>query len=194
MTAPKLLAFAGSLRRDSLNKKLVQAAAAAARAAGAEVTLVDLADHPMPLFDLDVEAAGTPAPALAFKALLKSHDGFLIASPEHNSSYPAVLKNAIDWASRPAQGEPPLAAFAGKTAALLAASPGALGGIRMLPELRRLLMNIRVFVLPDQYGLGQAQQAFAADGTLSDPKQAAAVKAVAEALVHTTRALRAARQ
>lgn len=193
MTTPKLLAFAGSARRDSLNKKLARAAAAAARASGAEVTLVDLADLPMPLFDEDLEREGTPDAVTRWKALLKAHDGFLIASPEHNSSYPALLKNAIDWATRPAAGEATLAAFAGKTAALFAASPGALGGIRMLPQLRTLLMNIRVLVIPEQYGLGQAHTAFDAAGQLTDPKHRDAVQGVATALVRTTRALVAAR-
>ena len=193
MTTPKLLAFAGSLRRDSLNKKLARVAGEAARAAGASVTFLDLAELPMPLFDEDLERAGTPDNVRRWKELLRAHDGFLLASPEHNSSYPAVLKNAIDWATRPAPGEPALAAFAGKTAALLAASPGALGGIRMLPQLRNLLMNIRVAVIPDQYGLGQAHLAFDEAGALKDPKQAAAVQGVAEALVRTTRALVAAR-
>jgi chromate reductase len=190
MTTPKLLAFAGSSRRDSLNKKLLNAAAEAARAAGAEVTVADLADFPMPLYDGDVEAAGTPEPALRWKALMKAHDGFIISSPEYNSSYSGLLKNAIDWASRPAPGEPTLVAFAGKTAALFAASPGAMGGIRMLPQLRTLLMNIKVLVIPDQFGLGQANQAFDEQGALKDPKHQQAVRGVADALVRVTRALR----
>jgi len=99
------------------------------------------------------------------------------------------LRNAIDWASRPAPGEPTLVAFAGKTAALLAASPGSMGGIRMLPQLRTLLMNIRVFVIPDQFGLGQANQAFDEQGALKDPKRQQAVRGVAEALVRVTRSL-----
>jgi NAD(P)H-dependent FMN reductase len=186
---PKLLAFAGSSRRDSLNKKLVKVAAEAARAAGAEVTLADLADYAMPLYDGDLEAAGTPEPALRWKALMKAHDGFLIACPEYNSSYSGLLKNAIDWASRPAEGEPTLVAFAGKTAALLAASPGANGGIRMLPQLRLLLMNIRTFVIPDQFGLAHANKAFDEHGALQDPKHQQSVKNVAETLVKVTRAL-----
>jgi NAD(P)H-dependent FMN reductase len=186
---PKLLAFAGSSRRESLNKKLAKVAAEAARAAGAEVTYADLADFPMPIYDGDLEAAGTPEVVLRWKATMKAHDGFLIACPENNSSYSSLLKNAIDWATRPAPGEPTLVAFAGKTAALLAASPGAMGGIRMLPQLRTLLMNIRVFVIPDQFGLGHADQAFDERGALKDAKHQQSVKNVAEALVRVTRAL-----
>ena len=101
MNQPKIVAFSGSLRAGSFNKKLVALAAEAARAAGAEVTVVDLRDLALPLFDEDLEAAsGLPDGAKKFKALLRASDGFLIASPEYNSSVTGALKNAIDWASR----------------------------------------------------------------------------------------------
>ena len=126
MASPvKILAFAGSLRRDSYNKKLVRVAAAGARGAGAEVTELDLRNLPLPIFDEDLEAAdGLPPNARRLKDLMLAHDGFLISAPEYNSSITAVLKNAIDWASRPVVGEPPLACFVGKVASLIAASPG----------------------------------------------------------------------
>ena len=113
---PKLLAFAGSSREESFNKKLVRIAAAGARQAGAEVTLVDLGDFPMPIFNQDLESArGMPEKAGEFKELMVAHDGFLVASPEYNSSYSPLLKNAIDWASRSeAESEAPLSAFRGK--------------------------------------------------------------------------------
>src|SRR5271167_1654777 len=114
---PRILAFAGSLRRDSFNKKLVSIAAHGAREAGAEVTLIDLKDFPLPLFDQDLEAAQEPPEAATkLKRLFIDHDGLLIASPEYNSSITAVLKNAIDWVSRPAPNETPLIAFKGKVA------------------------------------------------------------------------------
>lgn len=128
-SAPKILAFAGRARRDSFNKKLVRIAAAAARAAGGEVTLVDLADYRMPLFDQDDETEhGIPEPARRFKELMLSHQGFLISSPEYNSSITPMLKNTIDWASRPLPNEKPLACFAGKVALLVSASPGCWAG------------------------------------------------------------------
>jgi len=169
---PKILAFAGSTRTGSYNKQLVQIAANGARAAGAEVTYVDLRDFPMPLFDEDLEKAeGMPESARSFKELLIANDGLLIASPEYNSSISAVLKNAIDWASRPGENEPPLAAFAGKVAALMSASPGALGGLRGLVHARSILGNIRVIVLPDQIAVPKAYEAFNPDGSLKDAKQ-----------------------
>ena len=121
---PRILAFAGSLRRESFNKKLVPIAAKAARDAGAEVTLIDLKDFPLPLFDQDLEAGqGMPENGAKLRKLFTDHDGLLVASPEYNSSVTAVLKNVIDWVSRPAPGEPPAVAFRGKVAALMSARP-----------------------------------------------------------------------
>ncbi len=174
----RLVAFAGSHRQGSWNTRLIRAAAAIAREQGAEVEVIDLGTLPMPFFDEDLEREGTPANATAFKAKLKAADGFLISSPEYNSSYPALIKNVIDWASRPAEDEPMLAAFAGKACGLLAASPGALGGIRMLPQLRNLLANIGVHVVPAQFGLGKAHEAFDADGALRDERARALVATV----------------
>jgi len=167
---PRILAFAGSTRSDSYNKKLVRAAAEGARNAGAEVTLADLRDFPMPLYDGDLEAQGFPANARVFKKMLLEHAGLLIASPEYNSSVTGVLKNAIDWASRPEAGEKPLACFTGKAAAILSASPGALGGLRGLVHLRAILGNIGVLVLPDQVAVPKADSAFGPDGSLTDDK------------------------
>ncbi|MEH1788219.1 MAG: NAD(P)H-dependent oxidoreductase [Nostoc sp.] len=182
-STPKILAFAGSTRIDSYNKKLVKIAATGAKAAGAEVTYIDLRDLPLPLFDEDLEAQqGLPANARTFKDLLISHQGLLIASPEYNSSLTAVLKNAIDWASRPAPNEAPLAAFAGKVAAILSTSPGALGGLRGLVHLRSILGNIKVLVLPDQIAVPKAYEAFNPDGTLKDPKQQESVEQLGNGL------------
>jgi len=179
---PKILAFAGSTRTESFNKQLVKVAVAGAQAAGADVTLIDLRDLPMPLYDGDLEAQeGIPAAAQRFKSLLLAHQGLLIASPEYNSSITGVLKNAIDWASRSAPDEKPLACFVGKTAALMSASPGALGGLRGLVHLRAILGNIHVLVLPDQLAVPRAHEAFNADGGLNDTRQQTAV----ERLGHT---------
>jgi chromate reductase, NAD(P)H dehydrogenase (quinone) len=175
--SPKILAFAGSLRKDSYNKKLVKIAAAGAQAAGADVTFVDLKDLPMPIYDEDIESAqGLPPNAKKFKQMMIAHDGVLIASPEYNSSISAALKNAIDWASRPEPGETPLVAFDGKVAGLMAASPGALGGLRGLVTVRSILGNIKVIVLPDQIAVIKAHESFNADGSLKDSKQQAAVE------------------
>lgn len=174
---PKILAFAGSTRTESFNKKLVQVAAAGARSVGAQVTYVDLRDLPMPLYDEDLESKeGLPETVRQFKDLMLAHDGLLIASPEYNSSITPVLKNAIDWASRPAPGEVSLACYVDKVAAIMSASPGALGGLRGLVHLRSILGNIKVMMLPDQVAVPKAYEAFAANGNLNDPKQQASIE------------------
>ena len=162
---PKILGFAGSTRKGSFNKKLIKVALDAAHVAGAQVTFLDLRDIPMPLFDEDLEAeGGIPENVKKFRKLLMEHDGFLISCPEYNSSISGVLKNAIDWATRPIPNEALLACFAGKVVTLMSASPGALGGLRGLVIVRSLLSNIRVIVLPDQIAIMKAHEAFDIDG------------------------------
>jgi len=192
MSQPKIVAFAGSLRAGSYNKKLIALAAEAARAAGAEVTIVDLRELALPVFDQDIEdTTGLPAGTKKFKALLRASDGFLIASPEYNSSITAALKNAIDWASRAeTDDEPSLAAFRGKAAALLSASPGALGGLRGLVTVRSILSNIGVLVLPDQVAINTAHEAFDEAGQLKDDRKAKQVAALARSLVELAKKLK----
>src|SRR3954452_14006356 len=174
---PRILAFAGSLRRESFNKRLVPIAARAARDAGAEVTLIDLKDFPLPLFDQDLEAGqGMPKNGAKLRKLFEEHEGLLIASPEYNSSVTAVLKNVIDWVSRPAPREPTAAAFRGKVAAMMSASPGALGGLRGLVHLRSILDNIGVIVPPDQIADPRTHEAFQPDGGLARPTQQACIE------------------
>ncbi len=167
----KILAFAGSTRKFSFNQAIVKAAAEGVKDAGAEVTVIDLADFQMPMFSEDEEAKfGMPEKAQAFKELLMDHDGFLIASPEYNSSYPALLKNAIDWASRMGEGEKPLQAYRGKVAGIMAASPGGLGGMRVLVVLRMLLENLGVMVIPNQKAIANANTLVNDKGEVVDNK------------------------
>lgn len=179
----------GSLRAASFNQKLATLAAGHAGHAGAEVTLVSLRDFRLPLFDEDLETAeGMPENAARLKALFAGSDGLIIASPEYNSGVTAALKNAIDWVSRATdEDEPPLSALGGKTAAILAASPGGYGGARSLAQLRTLLENIRITVLPDQVTVAKAHEAFDAEGNLLDPALSEAVKDLAVKLVDSLR-------
>jgi len=182
--AVKILAFAGSLRKESYNKKLARLAAAAARAAGAEVTELDLRDYPLPVFDEDLEkSAGLPAEARRLKEMFLAHQGLILACPEYNSSITAALKNTIDWVSRPVPGEPALAGYLGKVAALYSASPGTLGGLRGLVTVRSILSNINVLVLPEQLAISKAHEAFDADGKLKDAGQQQTVSKIAGKLV-----------
>ena len=162
-----------------------------AEAQGAEVTVLDLRELALPIYDGDLEAAsGLPEGARRLKELMRAHDGFLIASPEYNSGVSGALKNAIDWASRPDQGNPH-SPFAHKTCALLSASPGSLGGLRGLLMLRISLENLNVFVVPLQAAMPRAHEAFGEDGGLKDPRQHGLVEAVVIQLVRTTAKLKA---
>jgi chromate reductase, NAD(P)H dehydrogenase (quinone) len=172
LTKPKIIAFAGSTRTDSYNKKLVKIASTGATEAGVDVTVIDLRDFPMPIYDGDLEQKdGLPSNARKLKDLMLAHQGFLISSPEYNSSISAVFKNTIDWASRQSEGETPLACFRDKVAGIMSASPGMLGGLRGLVHVRSILGNIGVIVTPDQMALAKAHEAFNGDGTLKDKKQ-----------------------
>ena len=191
MSKDKILAFSGSARKQSYNQQLVKIAAQGAEQAGAEVTVISLADYPMPIFNQDDEAErGIPEAARAFKQLLIAHDGFLIASPEYNSAFSPLLKNAIDWASRREGDEAPLLAYRGKVAAIMAASPGALGGLRGLVFLRLMLGNIGVTVLPEQQAIMQADKSLHRDGSLNDAQLQAAVINLGSRLAEVLRKLR----
>ena len=191
MSQTRILAFAGSARRDSYNKKLIRIAARGAEAAGAEVTLLDLADFPLPMYDGDLEEAdGIPENALALKELFLAHQGLLLACPEYNSSITPLLKNTLDWVSRPAPGEGPLAAYQGKVCSLMSASPGALGGLRGLVHVRMILGNIGVVVLPKQIAISQANAAFAQDGSLVDAKQQETVESLGKKVAEMLAKLR----
>ena len=186
MSPTRILAFAGSARRASWNMQLARVAARGAEAAGAEVTFLDLADYPMPLYDGDLEEReGIPEPAKRFKQQLKDHAGWILACPEYNSSITPLLKNAIDWASRAEEGEAPLACYRGKVVALLATSPGALGGLRGLVTVRSILSNIGVLVLPDQLAVPRAHEVFK-DGAIADDTWRERVEGIARGLAETT--------
>src|SRR5436305_284631 len=167
MEKQNILVLAGSTRKQSVHRMLAKEAAEALRTTGIEATFADLRDFPLPLYDGDLEAEqGIPPAAKALKELARQADGFLIASPEYNGSYPAVLKNAIDWISRPEPGEGPLQVFREKPAAILSASPGQGGGRRVLKQLRELLGMIRMNVVPHQVSIPNAGEAFDTAGRL----------------------------
>lgn len=187
----KILAFAGSGRRDSVNKKVVAVAAKGAEEAGAEVTIVNLEDFNMPIFTEDLEAEkGMDPGGQKFKQLLMESDGFLISSPEYNSSYSSLFKNSIDWASRKLDDEKPLEAYRGKVAGIMAASPGGLGGMRVLVTLRMLMENLGTMVLPNQQSVSQAFDKFDHSGQITDEKLEKALKGIGRELVETLQKLK----
>ena len=166
-----LLVFAGSTRAQSWNRQLANAAANMATADGAQVTHIELADFDVPIYNADLEAQGTPRDVVRLKEIFHAHPAWLICSPEYNGSYSALLKNTIDWVSSPIKNDPVWASgtkpFVGKVVGLLAASPGALGGLRGLSHLTPLLINLQCWVAPKQFALSKAQEAFDPNGQLS---------------------------
>ena len=183
MNKPKIVVLAGSTRKGSIHRKLAPLAVEALTAAGLDATFADLRDYPMPLYEGDLEATdGMPPAAKALKELARTADAFVIASPEYNGSYPAVLKNAIDWISRPEPGENHLQVFAGKLAAIVSASPGPGGGRRVLRQLRELLTMMRVTVIPQDLSIPRAAEAFATDGSLARSEDLDGLHSLAAAL------------
>ena len=167
----RLLAFAGSARRDSVNRKRIRVAAAVAEAAGAKVTLLDLADYAMPLYHGDEEDAdGPPENCLKLQKLIRDHDGLLIATPEYNSFFPPLLKNILDWVSRETEAMPGGACYRGKAVGLLSASPGGLGGMRALAYPRAQMSALGCIVHPSSASIGQAHQAFDDNGNLVEDR------------------------
>ena len=185
-TTPPLLVFAGSTRAQSHNRRLAQAAADIARAAGAPVTHIELADFDLPIYNADLEARGTPAAAIRLKELFHAHPAWVICSPEYNGSYTGLLKNTIDWVSSPvkdhAEWSSGLKPFAGKVVGLLSASPGAMGGLRSLSHLSPLLLNLQCWLTPRQFALARAGEAFDAEGRLAEPARAGVQGVVDQAL------------
>jgi NAD(P)H-dependent FMN reductase len=190
MNTPKILAFAGSTRKDSFNKRLAKVALHAAEQAGAETTFIDLHDYNMPLYSKDLhDEQGMPGGVIEFKEMLKSHNGFLIASPEYNGSLTGTLKNAIDWATIKADGEDRMACWDGKIAGLVSASPGSLGGIRGLHHLRTILAGIGTFVLPNHLAVGNSTTNLQNDIQITDEKLQHQVDRMASELVRVIRGL-----
>ena len=186
---PKILAFAGSLREQSYNKRVVKTAVEGAEKAGGEVTYIDLKDYPMPIYNEDDhQENGFDPNALEFQKLLGEADGFLIASPEYNGSIPGGLKNAIDWASRKSDNYGMIEVFKGKFAAIVTASPGAFGGIRCLGHLRGVLTIMLVNVLPSEIAVSKVNTMFDGDGEeMTDEKMKSILHTVGESLVDMIR-------
>lgn len=187
----KILALAGSARAQSFNVKLLAIAAEMAREMGCEVDVADLRDYPMPLYDGDSEREhGLPEEAKALKARVRGCDALLLACPEYNASITPLLKNTIDWVSRPEQGVPN--PFKMRTTALISASVGALGGLRGLPTVRAALTQLGALVVPTQFAVPQAMTAFDEGGRLVNEAQLPLLKETLTELITVADALRVA--
>lgn len=183
MSAPKILVLAGSARKDSVNKKLAANAAEVARDKGASVTHIDLADYEAPLYHGDDEAEnGMPDSMKAMRKLLSEHDAMIVATPEYNGNIPPLLVNTFDWMSRP-DGEDKSNPFASKLAIVMAASPGGLGGVRVIPRLRAFLTDLGMMPIPGHASVPGAYQAFDGDGRLTNDRSRGQIEGLVDTLI-----------
>ena len=195
MKKPRIVVMAGSRRREALSRRVAAACAQALEAAGAEVERVDLDDYPAPLYDGDLEAAsGLPEGVVRLQRVLHASDGVLVVNPEYNGSLTPLLKNTLDWCSRPNPADPERSGgkvYAGRAAAVVGSSPGALGGMRVLFHIRDVLGYLGMQVIPQQLAVGKAGEAVGDDDRLRDAAQQDMLDKLAAALVDTARRLRA---
>ena len=186
-----ILIFAGSTRQDSYNRKLAKAAAAIAEQQGAQATLLELADFDIPLYNADLEARGTPADVIRLKQAMHSHAAWIICSPEYNGSYPALLKNAIDWASSPVKGDALWSdgtlPFRNKVVGMASASPGGMGGLRAQSHLAPLLLNLQSWVTPRCHAVAHAADAFDMQNQLQRSQDQQAMQALVEQVLWAAR-------
>jgi chromate reductase len=185
--APKILVFAGSNRTGALSGRVAALAAKELSLLDADVTLITLADYPLPMYDGDLEnGGGVPQNATKLARLLAAQGGVFVSTPEYNRSLPPLLKNTIDWISRvKSSGTVP---YRGKAYAIAGSSDGRFGGSRAVVDLRKVLAAaLGALVIPQQYELPNAQHAFNESGELLDERASRALKSVTAALVETTR-------
>ena len=183
--SPRILVFAGSVKKTSINARLAEAAQKVLSGLGASATRVSLTDYPMPLVNEDLKNdEGIPKAAMDLGRLIADHDGVFIASPEYNASIPPLVKNTVDWVSliRTMDGQA-VKPWQGRYVALGAASNGKLGGIRSLYQLRAVMMAVGCQVITEQCAVGGASDAFGADGGIADERTAAMLERTCRSLV-----------
>ena len=186
MGQKSILVFAGSARANSFNKKLAKFACNLLNEKGIDHQFADLNDYQAPIYHGYLEAEqGIPENMKAFKGLMKKHDAFLIASPEYNGFVPPLLINTFSWCSRPEEGDSNLVATRGKYVGLMATSPGAQGGIRMLPRLREALCDLAAIVVPGSVAVGSAMKAFDSEGNLIDETTISRISGLIDTLTET---------
>lgn len=188
MTTAKILAFAGSNRKESFNRKALSLAIEGAQHAGADVTIADLRDYPMPIYDADFHhESGVPPAMLSLRKLMLSANGLLIACPEYNTSITPLLKNTIDWLSQSVDADD-RAVFGGKVCGLLGASPGGFGTIRALPHVSYIFSNLGTIVLP-VVAVPKAHELMNADGTVKNEAAAKMLRELGGKVAKTVTAL-----
>lgn len=177
--SPSILIFAGSTRRNALSGKFSRAASLVVADQGGKPNLIDLTEFPAPIYDGDVEEAdGVPQSIQNLTGLIRSHDGLIVVTPEYNGFFTPLLKNTLDWCSRPDASPENPSLPRGKPACILASAPGGLGGIRAIPRLRDYLAELGFLVSPNVMPLSGAGDAFGEDGHLQVEAQATQLRNV----------------
>jgi chromate reductase, NAD(P)H dehydrogenase (quinone) len=180
----------GSLRKESMNGKLAKFVGKQISAGGdVEIDVIDLASMDLPMYNDDLSPM--PAGANELKDRMIACDALIVACPEYNGSITGALKNAIDWASIPRDGDASRACFEGKVAGLLSSSPGPLGGIRGMRHVRLILSQLQMLVVPAEYALGGGHEAFDNDGNMIDETKSAMSVNVGQQVVRVCKALKA---
>jgi NAD(P)H-dependent FMN reductase len=181
-----ILFLAGGVRPGSANQQLVDAAANAVENRGIGATRLSLNDHVLPLFGTTDAHVDDVPEAAALKQAFQTHSAIIIASPEHNGSVTAMLKNAIDWMSCPGRDEKSAAysAFRGKVFGLMSASASPFGGMRGLFQLRHILTTVQALVVPEQLSIPHAHKAFDEDGKLADAMLNGIMEEMLTAVIH----------
>ena len=183
-----ILIYAGSARRGAFSRQLAAAATTIISEAGGKPTLIDLADFDVPLYNADIEdAAGIPQPVVDYRRLVATHQGMIIATPEYNGFITPLLLNMLCWASRPSPGDDFGAVFQNKPVALLASSPGRLGGVRVIPRLRDVVAELGMVPVPGFATVPQAAEAFTPRGRLADTGIEAGLTALVDRLLAASR-------
>lgn len=185
MIRPKILIFSGSIRSGSVNTKLVDAFVGELALLECEVTRITLADYELPLYNGDLEGSkGVPKNAEKLAQLFQAQNGIIFVGPEYNGSISPLMKNTIDWMSRVKEIKGIAALpFANKIALIASASPGAMGGISSLTHMRDLLVSLKMLVLSEQLGVGNAYTAFDDDDKLTNERQAEILSRAVKSLV-----------
>ena len=185
MGRPKILVFSGSIRSGSVNTKLVDAFVGELALTECEVTRISLSDYELPLYDGDLEASkGIPKHAVKLAELFQTQNGILFVGPEYNGSISPLMKNTIDWISRVKEIKGNAASpFANKVALIASASPGGMGGISSLSHMRDILVRLKMLVLSEQLGVGNAFSAFDDQDKLSNERQAKMLSIAVKSLV-----------
>lgn len=169
-----ILAICGSIRTGSLNRKLLELGVRHLNQ-GHTVRIVDLSCYDMPIYDGDLESrSGLPEPARELRKLIDESQGLFVCSPEYNGSVTPILKNALDWVSRPFEGDPACKIYRSKVVCLAGVSAGDKAGLRGLAHLSAIFSNMGSIVVPQYFGLGFGSKAFSESGALNDSKMVAA--------------------